>query len=209
MFKKYFCYLGLICIAVILIQSSILLSDCKAKSSVTVDWAKLSKAWEEYLDYPSSENADKVSELLPDSGHAKYNNDKEAENAIDSIFSTLSMLERQVYYSDRGAVNLAFHLYSISDGEFGEYLDIILGALIRINARLFLQELLHNRPLVPELDGLVGNFGPGYYVYTDEAERLETSLRIKALKSVQDSSLINIRNECIKQLEVDRESPKK
>lgn len=202
MFKKYVCNFGLICIAVILIQSSILPSEGKAKSPVTVDWTKLLKAWEEYVNYPSSENAKKVSRLLPDSGHVEYSHAEEI--AIDTIFSAFPILERQIYYSDREAVNLAFHLISISDGEVGETLDIILGALIRINARLFLQELLLNRPLVPELDGLVGNFGP-IYTLTDEAYRLETNLRIEVLKKVKDSKLRKIRDECIKELEQDSE----
>ena len=199
MFKKYVCNFGLICIAVILTQSSILVSGCKAKSSVTVNWAELSKAWEKYLDYPSSENARKVSKILPDSELVTATNSQEEINVTDTIWNTLTVLERNVYSSDISAVNLGFHLHSIADGGFSEALDMILGALIRINAKLFLEQLQLNRPLIKRLDALVGNLVD--YALTNEAARLETSLRIEALKKVKDSKLRKIRAECIEELE--------
>lgn len=201
MFNRYPCYFSFPALVLTLILSTVLLLDCKAQSSEKMDWNKFLQGWEEYLDYPSSENADKVSQLLPDSGHVEYTGDEEEEKTLDTIWETLSMLERQVYSGDRSAVNLAFHLYSIADGAFAEELDIILGALIRINAQLFLEGLSNQRAFLKGIEsGLpVGNFGVEY-VDRFEAQRLEATLRIKALQKIRDPSLVNIRGECIRAL---------
>lgn len=185
------------------------ISSVRGAQSSTFDWDKLLKAWENYLNYPSSENADKVSELLPDSGHVKYAG-KHWEEVVDTIYKDLYLLELQVYSSDRAAVRLTFKLYTIADGAFGEELGMILGALIRINSRLYLEEAQHNRNLLASMGLGLPTGSMGYwYIENDSAQCLEASLRIKALKNVQDSSLINIRNECIKQLEPDCEGVKK
>ncbi len=52
---------------------------------------------------------------------------------------------------------------------------------------------------VGRLDGLVGNYGD-VYVDKVEAQRLETEKRIHAWEGVSDSSLREMRNECIGEL---------
>jgi hypothetical protein len=168
-----------------------------------VDWVKLGAAWENYMDYPSSENADKVYNLLPAQGHFNYTHEhQEEDETSELIYSNLKMLERQIYSSDRHAVKLGFRLFTIADGGFAEYLDDILGSLIRINPRLFLEELKENRDIIMGLDGLLGNFGDPY-VDRMKAHDLEASLRVKALRSVKDKSLKSLRDECIRTLEKD------
>lgn len=197
MFIKHNRYACFLCFALISLFSIVFFLECKAEKSESFDWDKLLRAWEAYLNYPSSDNADKVTALLPDTGHISYIGGKGDESEIDSVWNNLGTLEYQMYASDRSAVRLAFRLYSIADGAFAEELDIILGRLIRINARLFLEELKNNYRLALGLDGLVGNFGYEQH-YGDD--NLETTLRIEALKRVTNPKLKSIRDECIKAL---------
>ena len=178
-------------------------ASCKPELQGGFDLAKFYEAWKEYISYPSSENAIRVYTLLPDTGHVfnYIDIDEELEDTLWDVYESLSMLERQVYSSDREAVRLAFRLLTTwADGACGEELDIILGTLIRINPKLFLEELYTHRNLVSRLDALVGNFGPEY-CGRDKAERLEASLRIKALKQVTDPKLVEVHDECIGLLE--------
>ncbi len=109
------------------------------------------------------------------------------------------MLERQVLSKDRVAVKLAFRLRSIADGGFSEDLSIVLGTLIRIDPKLFLEELRNAKPQVQRLGPLLANEG-AVYVDRMRAQCLENQLRIESLESVKDPSLDNIRNKCIEVL---------
>ncbi|MGC2422957.1 MAG: hypothetical protein WA666_01225 [Nitrospirota bacterium] len=162
------------------------------------NWIMLRGAWTNYVNYPSSDNAKNVSRLLPAKPHSRV--DKETLDYIYDRDGNYRILERQIISSDPAAVELAFRLYTIADGAFAEELDIFLGELVRINPKLFLKKLKEHRNIVGGgFDGLLGNFG---YVYVDKlkAHALETSLRIEALRSVNDKSLLSVRDECIQEL---------
>jgi hypothetical protein len=161
------------------------------------NWVMLREAWANYVNYPSSDNAKNVSRLLPTKPHSRV--DEETVNYIYDRDGNYRILERQIISSDPAAVELAFRLYTIADGAFAEDLDVYLGELIRINPNLFLEKLKQHRNIVVGFDGLLGNFG---YVYVDKlkAHALETSLRIEALRSVNDKSLLSVRDECIQEL---------
>jgi len=186
-----------IAIVVLILSFSLIESNINANE---VDWPSLKKAFENYVNYPSSENASKVINLLPDND-TSYTDTKESDEIFLFVqkWNQLGMIERQVISKDRNAVKLAFKLLALAGGEFGENLDIILGTLIRIDPKLFLEELKVAMPQIRCLDGLLGNKG---FVYCDrhEAMCLETTLRIEALESVKDTTLEDIRNICIKEL---------
>ena len=109
------------------------------------------------------------------------------------------MLERQVFSRDRVAVKLTFKLRSIADGGFSEDLDIMLGTLVRIDPKLFLEELSSAKPEVQQLDHLLAN---EWAIYVDrmDAQCLENQLRIKSLESIKDTSLKKIKYRCIETL---------
>lgn len=169
------------------------------RSWPSVDWLKLKETWLAYLNYPSSENADKVSRQLPSQGHVKYTGATDEHDAVNFVYDNLGMLSRQIYSGDRSAVRLGFRLFSVSDAAFSEELDIILGSLIRINPRLFLEVLNENQWALKNNQGLLVNFG-GDYVDRPNADELEISLRIAALRSVDDPSLAPLRDECLQLL---------
>jgi len=165
-----------------------------------LDWSSLQEAFKTYAEYPSSENAMKIVEILPDS-HVAYNGSKQEKEALDFIYNweQFRMLERQVFSRDRVAVKLAFKLRSIADGGFSEDLDIMLGTLVRIDPKLFLEELSSAKPEVQQLDHLLANEG-AIYVDRMDAQCLENQLRIKSLESIKDTSLKKIKYRCIETL---------
>lgn len=165
-----------------------------------VDWKGIEQAYSEYIEYPSDENARKVRDLLPAAGHVEYTGEQLERAAIEFIYSNIRMLERQIISRDRDAVKLGFRLITIADGGFREDLYIMLGQLIRIDPEMFLRELKEAEELVGRLEWLVRIYGD-IYVDRFDAKRLETERRKRALKSVSDPALKDIRDRCINALE--------
>lgn len=164
-----------------------------ATDSTTVE-DKIVQAWQRYVKSSSSANAHTVYDLLSSVDHHKF-------NIQTQLFEeNLSILERRVITSNRNSVRLAFLLFTVSDGDFSEELDIMLGKLIRLNPNLFLQELKAHREIVARIDALVGNFGPEF-VDKEEDQKKEAELRIAALKSVRKKELADVKDECVRALE--------
>lgn len=165
------------------------------------DWLKLKKAFESYANYPTSANAAKVTTLLPKNNHVKYTNDKNEQETLTFIRDAyqFDMLERQVMSGDREAIRLAFNMFTIADGGFAEDLCIMLGSLIRIHPKLYLEGLEEFQGL-PPIDALVGNTG---YIFVDriDARCHEIQLRIDSLSNVKDAAFLNIRTRCIESLQ--------
>jgi hypothetical protein len=155
--------------------------------------------WNKYVEYPSSNNALLLSKVISDSFNKKIGL-KERDMLLKNIFIDIKMLEKQIYSSDKEAVKLGFELHQLTDGSYTETMDIILGSLIRINAKLFLETLCSYRNKIARLDALVGNLGP-QYIDRYEAQKLEAKLRIEALSKICDPKLNKLRDECIKSLE--------
>jgi hypothetical protein len=117
----------------------------------------------------------------------------------------LIVLERQVLKADRNAVKVAVRLWTIADGAFAEYLDSILGDLIRMDPKMFLEEIKE----FPWPEDYPIDFmewlSRGYVlcngrIFNGESvsdERRELELRIKALETVKDVNLAGFRDECI------------
>ena len=148
--------------------------------------------WERYLAVPSPEHARRVVAL-------EYSTDGSADRPFERQDEDLALLSVQVLSGDREAVDLAFRLLQHSDGHGAETLDIMLGRLIRVRPRLFLQALMVVRPHLSRLDGVVGNFG-GEYVDRFDAQKYEARQRIRALRGVSDPVLQALRDECIAHL---------
>ena len=150
--------------------------------------------WETYLAKPTRQNAARVDSM-------SYS----IPGLRDRQENHLGTLEGQVYLGDSTAVDLAFRLNPTADGVIAEDLDMILGDVIRMNPALFLKVLKRYRPLINRLDALVGNFGPEF-VDDPAAQLKEADARIKSLKGVSDSDVKAVRDECVKELESQRQS---
>ena len=143
-------------------------------------------AWEQYLELPTPENAARVQQALYSDPSTRGR----------SLHEDLLLLEIQVISADREAVRLAYRLSVESDGHYSEMLDAMLGRLIRIDPKLFLQELKRHRSQVSRLDSLLGQHGRPY-IDRHRARSYEDEQRIAALMTIADPSLKDIRDECV------------
>jgi len=166
-----------------------------------IDWERIKEAGEAYFACPSSENALKLYLSLPEEDIGNRRSEGSKVRRFISDDKNLNILEKRIHESDRNAVKAAFRLFNISDGWFSHRLDWALGDLIRINTKLFLEELKNHRNIT-----FVIRRGPPVYPVGDEyvdrfeARKSETKLRIKALESIKDKDLTEIRDECIENL---------
>ena len=166
----------------------------------TVQWELFSVTLRAYFKNPIPENAKTSYQHLPAFGHVNYKGDAIEDETLELIKSNLSILEHQVISRDEESVRLAFRLFSISDGDGAEQLDILLGKLIRVDPTLFLKELVANQRLTTRVDGLLGNEGEEY-VDNFKAQCKENRRRRKALQSVKDRQLRRKRDECTRELD--------
>jgi hypothetical protein len=177
----------------LLILTVLLVSFATLSGQGNTDWKRVRKAWDRYLAHPTADKAGAVILLLP----------RQHCTAPDKLFrhieKSLDKLELWMMNDDSIAVILAFRLYPIADGSFGEKLDIMLGKTISTQPDLFLCELKKVRSTVQRLDCLVGNFGDDFVDHEDK-QLAECKRRIESLRSVRDSALISVRDECIQTL---------
>jgi hypothetical protein len=173
--------------------------DVIREQEEAINWEVIKKAYDEYLIYPSTENAHKLYETLPKEDIGRL--EVEGRDVRKYIYENYQLLAYQMLAGDRNAVKVAFRLFNISDADFTESIDSTLGQLIRIHPKLFLEELeLHkNVYFVQEVDYPLFGTHPSF-IDRDKAEELELELRVKALESVEDKELRTIRDECINQL---------
>ena len=165
------------------------------------DWNEVEKALNDYISYPSSENALIAAKSLPQE-HAPWGESSPSAPAAKFIYDgrQFSLLEHQVGAGHVESIQLAFKLFSISDGAFTEDLQIMLGKLIRPNPQLFLEELARSGLPNTYYDGLLGNNG---YALVDrlDAQCLEWNYRIEALRTVASSELEKIKQSTLAKLE--------
>ena len=193
-----------------------------------VYWANAYKAAEAYFAQPSSSNAKKLSLALPDKEIPILDNDGE-RRLHDLVFDffgpaqrpfvhtpppnprkNFSTIERGMKQGDAHAVEIMFRLINISDGATTETICFALGELIPEHPRLFLQKLLAHEANLDEdmagsIVGMVTELGWIPEAGNDQAkykqiynERIKG--RIKALKSVDDPDLREIRDRCLARL---------
>lgn len=173
-------------------------ASSQLNDSDSFNWDGLHKLLIQYHNRPNRSNTLKVYDYL--SGYHTSNKRTDTlglSKTFELAWAQTGILEQQVYSGKRYAVKLCFKMFTIADGAFAEDLDIILTKLIKINPKLFLQELIVHRNLFGSGLGFQ-NYGQEFVDCSDLARQKETQKHIRALESVKDSSLIEIRNEMIK-----------
>lgn len=140
--------------------------------------------WSTYCANPTPENAIKVqSANLPNLDAREFER-------------RLQILEDQVLCSDVEAVRLVYRLKQESDGAYSEFLSQTLCRLVRINPRLFLEELARHRQQVKDrLPWVLCSTGAGY-VDRVAAQRYVLRKRLAAIRTVDDPDLRKLRDEC-------------
>jgi hypothetical protein len=172
-------------------------------------WENLKAAYAAYVKNPSARNAKKVSEIVPQcanppagtpgssSGESAGVSDQ--EDAEDYLMAHLGTLEKRMKEGNRASFQLAYQLFSISDGEFSEELAEILDKPIHSNPELFLEELKENQAELQQsgrFENLLTFMGPQF---ADQAGQplKEYQSRIRALRKVRKASLKTFRDQCI------------
>jgi hypothetical protein len=166
-----------------------------------VDWDKIKSSFDAYLEYPSPENAKAFLDTLP-TGETKIDTEDKIKvvNYIDT-FENYAILENEIWAGDRYSTEAAFRLFNIADGAFAESLNMTIGALVRINPRLFLEVLYEykNLWLFKHRGYPVYGVGAGYEDRI-KARIYEYRMRIKALESVKDPKYYVIKKVCVSRL---------
>lgn len=163
------------------------------------NWAALREAWEKYAQAPTDQNGRAVLGNLPnfDTPPSPLSIEDEVR---EKIYGDVHVLDDQVKKSKKIAVQITFRLLNMADGDFAESLEIILGKLIRANARLFLQELgnFGSKDFCPK--GIIGNLGDDFVDQPKEAVT-EITLRKAALTKVTDPKFASSKATCLRVIE--------
>ena len=173
-----------------------------------IDWDKILNAAHIYFASPTSENAFEFYTVLPKTQVRGEARETEFSKVFYYIDGNLDVLERQVLKADRNAVKVAVRLFTISDGAFSEWLDSMLGDLIRVDPKMFLEEIRefpwrNNYKDFKEWLLRRGNQLCNGRILdveskaSDKTKRKELELRIIALDTVKDANLADLRDECI------------
>ena len=168
--------------------------------SIQFSWKGLHSLLVQYKKHPSAANAIRIYKFLPNDKSTVYSADT---TGLDEAFWLANAEAWNVahfaYAGKRYAVKLCFKFFTIADGAFSEDLDVILAKLIKINPRLFLEELKAHRYLFGNtLQNDFQNFGDAFVDASDEVLAREDHIHIRALQSVKDSALIHVRDELLK-----------
>ncbi len=147
--------------------------------------------WERYLNYPSAENARKVTEMTSSRGSDA--DDVDGDNEIN-------LLRTQVVAGDRFAFRATLRLIMKSDGGRLEDLMGVLASAIRPKPQFFLEEVLLAKIHPGTLKGILRKTGQ-QYVDRREAQAYELKMRRAALASIRDKHLQKIRQQCLRMLE--------
>jgi hypothetical protein len=177
------------------------------KNAEELSWDKMMSAAQTYFASPTTENARKLYLVLPRTYPRSGDRSGRHTELIYYVYNNLGILERQVLKADRNAVKVAVRLFTIADGSFAEWLDDILGDLIRVDPKMFLEGIKEfpSRDKSGDLKVLLsygyilcnGSIFSGESKASNEAKRSELELRIKALERVKDANLAVFRDECV------------
>jgi hypothetical protein len=172
-------------------------------------WEKLKTAYAAYVKNPSTRNAKKVCGIVPEcanppaetpiSAYVESPGVQAQVDADDYIMAHLDVLEKRMKSGDRASFNLAYQLYTISDGEFSEDLAEMLDKPIHSNPQLFLEELQENQAGLQQtgrFEDLLTFMGTQF---ADQAGQplKEYQSRIRALRQVRKPGLKALRDKCI------------
>lgn len=109
-----------------------------------------------------------------------------------------TLLGKEVYSANRKVFKRFFIKCTEYESEPRYGLNFIFVNLIRINPKVFLEELKNYKSVLKDsLKWMVGFLDPGFYADRLRSRIRETKFRIISLESVKDKSLQRIKDECL------------
>ena len=194
---------------------AVCLGMCIIGQEPAINWDSIMRAAETYFSSPSSENALALCNALPKTQIRGGDRDTSKGSAFlkasNYIFDNISVLEEQVLKADRNAVKVAIRLFTISDAGFTESLCDILGGLVSVDAKMFLEEFSYlpgsYQEMVAELGSTVhrGGILNREEPFKGDAVLGELEKRVRALENVvsDDLLVIKLRGEVISRVKSD------
>jgi hypothetical protein len=166
-----------------------------------LDWNEVLPAFERYFNYPSPENAKAVLAVLPREKPDKLvgNTGQALEYIINS--REFGILASEALAGERYSAEILFRLRNFSDGWASEVVDGTLGAILRINPKLFLEVLFEYQDASFIKRGGYPVAYPNYsYNNHPSAFKYELGKRIEALERVDDPKYDKLKQACLREL---------
>jgi hypothetical protein len=174
-----------------------------AQSSISPpDWDEILKAGRTYFSDPTSENALELYKALPETQVRGDRDGKEFRDVFYFFDAHLDLIRHQVLLADRNAVKVAVRLWTISDGAFSEVLSEVLGDLIQVDPKMFIEEI-REFPWPKDYGDFDEWLSQGNILcdagieVSEEIRRKKLESRIRALETVTDSRLAKVRDHYI------------
>lgn len=156
------------------------------------DVKHIEESFKEYIEDPNDETANQLYNIIPLFDSYDQDRKNEIANTLDLNFN---VLETHIGTGSKSAIDLAFRLFSITDGALSSLLNMTIGPYLHIDPSYFLKSLKKHSHLVVKKK-VLGNLGIDL---VDEVrlQDQEIEKRIYSLEKVDDPSLSNIKNECV------------
>lgn len=168
------------------------------------DWNKVREAFRSYISDPSRIHGRELVRSLPTTRNvlsemeAPYK-DRLATLSLIFAFDYFSQFMERVREGDRYAIEAAFRIFNFTDGGASEEIMIILGDSLRENPLAFLTVAKKHQKLLNSLDFLAPAIITRYEVGSS-LEASELKLRLKALESVDEPGLFEIKRAFIDEI---------
>jgi hypothetical protein len=163
----------------------------------SLDWNKISIAWNDYKENPSEINASILLEFFPKNIIISADEINVHRPILDNIYNNLDILERRILNGSNMSVEIGLRLFAVADGAFAEELSIIMGLYLNKNIEQFL-EIISCYPLLiePLLESFLVSVRPEFLGDVVAVIR-ELEYRRNILRSVQKQSLQSLKNKCL------------
>ena len=163
----------------------------------SLDWNKISIAWNNFKENPSEINAGILIEFFPKNIIVSADEIDAHRPILDNIYNNLDILERRILNGSNMSVEIGLRLFAVADGAFSEELSIMMGLYLNSNIERFL-EIMSNYPLLiePLLESFLVSVRPELLGDLQAVIR-ELENRRKILGCVQKKSLQSLKNKCL------------
>jgi hypothetical protein len=169
-----------------------------------IDWCKIRTSFKAFVDDPSPANGRIFVDALPKRPSRNPNEIefKERLKTLDLIVNPIghSAFRKITIDGNRYAFEAVFRLLNISDAAYSEMLLSLLGEIVRIHPRKFLDVLYEYR----DMEAFVADGFPVTWTKYDprsKEEENELRMRIEALDSVSDEKYREVRDICVSEIQ--------
>jgi len=172
------------------------------KSGQDLDWGRVLPTFERYFNYPTPENAKAVLSVIPKEQPGKVLGDTRRALASISSAETYGILALESKAGDKHSVELLIRLLGISETPESKLFKSTLGAIVRLNPRLFLDVLYDYKDAASmKTAGYSVAHLDDAYIDRPCASKHELEKRIMSLDGVTEPKYDELKQACLSELE--------